>query len=42
VIDPDGITAPDWIPYVIFGWTDTDSDGIPEIIDPAPYGISNP
>jgi len=42
VIGPDGMTAPDWIPYVIFGWTDTDGDGIPEIIDPTPYGISNP
>lgn len=24
----------------LFGWTDTDGDGIPEIIDPTPYGMS--
>lgn len=23
----------------LFGWTDTDGDGVPEIIDPTPYGI---
>jgi hypothetical protein len=23
---------------VLYGWTDTDGDGIPEIIDPTPYG----
>lgn len=27
------ITAP-----VLFGWEDTDGDGVPEILDPAPYG----
>jgi hypothetical protein len=39
---PNGITLDDWIPYVMFGWTDTDGDGIPEIIDPTPYGTSGP
>lgn len=23
----------------LFGWTDTDDDGVPEILDPTPYGI---
>ena len=27
------ITAP-----ALFGWTDTDGDGVPEILDPTPYG----
>jgi len=39
---PEGIPADDWIPYVLFGWTDTDGDGIPEIIDPTPYGTTGP
>ena len=39
---PEGMPMDDWIPYVIFGWTDADGDGIPEIIDPTPYGTSNP
>ena len=39
---PDGSPGDDWIPYVMFGWTDTDSDGIPEIIDPTPYGTTGP
>lgn len=39
---PDGLTVDDWIPYVMFGWTDTDGDGIPEIQDPTPYGSSGP
>ncbi len=38
---PDGLGTQDWIPYVMFGWTDSDGDGIPEIIDPTPYGITN-
>lgn len=25
---------------VLFGWTDTDGDGVPEIIDPTPYGTA--
>jgi len=29
------ITAP-----ILFGWLDTDGDGIPEILDPCPYGRS--
>jgi hypothetical protein len=24
----------------LFGWTDTDGDGVPEIIDPTPYGLT--
>ena len=39
---PDGTTVADWIPYVMFGWTDTDGDGIPEILDPTPYGTTGP
>jgi hypothetical protein len=39
---PDGMTIDDWIPYPMFGWTDADGDGIPEIIDPTPYGTTNP
>jgi hypothetical protein len=39
---PDGTPGDDWIPYVMFGWTDTDGDGIPEIIDSTPYGTSGP
>jgi hypothetical protein len=42
VVSPNGITYDDWIPYVMFGWTDADGDGIPEIIDPMPYGTTNP
>jgi hypothetical protein len=39
---PAGTTTDDWIPYVMFGWTDTDGDGVPEIIDTTPYGTSGP
>jgi hypothetical protein len=42
ITSPDGKIHDDWIPYVMFGWTDTDGDGIPEIIDPTPYGTSGP
>lgn len=31
------ITAP-----MLFGWEDTDGDGIPEILDPTPYGMEIP
>jgi hypothetical protein len=39
---PAGTTADDWIPYVMFGWTDTDGDGVPEILDTTPYGTTGP
>jgi hypothetical protein len=39
---PAGSVIDDWIPYVMFGWTDTDGDGIPEILDTTPYGTSGP
>jgi hypothetical protein len=39
---PDGSPGDDWIPYAMFGWTDTDGDGIIEILDPTPYGTSGP
>lgn len=42
ITSPDGMTHDDWIPYTMFGWTDTDGDGIPEIIDPTPYGTNGP
>jgi hypothetical protein len=29
---------PTW-PTLLFGWTDTDGDGVPEILDPTPYGL---
>ncbi|HEY2981861.1 MAG TPA: hypothetical protein VGJ22_11815 [Anaerolineales bacterium] len=28
-----------WNPYLLFGWTDTDGDGLIEIQDPTPYGL---
>jgi hypothetical protein len=39
---PDGLIIDDWIPYELFGWSDADGDGMPEIIDPTPYGTSGP
>jgi hypothetical protein len=42
ITSPDGAMHDDWIPYTTFGWTDTDGDGIPEIIDPTPYGTTGP
>src|SRR5258706_2274774 len=35
---PDGLAIDDWIPYDLFGWSDSDGDGVPEIIDTTPYG----
>jgi hypothetical protein len=42
VAGPDGNLMDDWIPYVMFGWTDTDGDGIREIVDTTRYGTSGP
>jgi hypothetical protein len=28
-----------WEPYMLFGWTDVDGDGLIEIQDPTPYGL---
>jgi len=42
IAGPAGSTTNDWIPYNIFGWSDTDGDGIPEIVDPRPYGTTGP
>jgi hypothetical protein len=28
------------IPALLLGWTDTDGDGIPELVDPTPYGMA--
>ena len=42
VAGPNGTQADDWIPYTMFGWTDTDGDGVPEIIDSTPYGTAGP
>jgi hypothetical protein len=39
---PDGLPIDDWIPYELFGWSDADGDGVPEIIDSTPYGTSGP
>ncbi len=39
---PNGLVIDDWIPYDMFGWSDADSDGLPEVIDPTPYGTSGP
>jgi hypothetical protein len=30
------------IPALMLGWVDVDGDGIPEILDPTPYGITTP
>jgi hypothetical protein len=30
------------IPGLMLGWVDVDGDGIPEIVDPTPYGVSLP
>ncbi len=32
-------TVYSWDPYLFFGWTDPDGDGIIEIYDPTPYGL---
>lgn len=29
-----------WEPYLLFGWTDTDGDGVIEIYDQTPYGLT--
>jgi hypothetical protein len=42
VAGPGGTTIDDWIPYVMFGWTDADGDGVREIEDSTPYGTSGP
>lgn len=41
-VGPNGNGIQDWVTYTMFGWTDTDGDGIPEILDPTPYGTSGP
>jgi hypothetical protein len=38
----DGTALDDWIPYDMFGWSDADGDGVPEILDTTPYGSSGP
>jgi hypothetical protein len=40
----DGSSTPEYrggifLPYLLFGWTDTDGDGTIEIFDPTPYGL---
>jgi hypothetical protein len=30
------------VPGLLLGWVDTDNDGIPEILDPTPYGMPAP
>ena len=30
------------IPALMLGWVDVDGDGVPEILDPTPYGIALP
>jgi hypothetical protein len=42
VAGPGGTVIDDWIPYAMFGWTDTDGDGVQEIIDTTPYGTTGP
>jgi hypothetical protein len=29
-----------WEPYLMFGWTDVDGDGVVEILDQTPYGLT--
>lgn len=41
-ITPDGQRHDDWITYAMFGWADSDGDGLPEILDPTPYGTQGP
>jgi hypothetical protein len=38
----DGTLIDDWITYDMFGWSDADGDGVPEIIDQSPYGTTGP
>ncbi len=42
IAGPGSNRVDDWIPYVLFGWTDTDGDGVAEIVDPTPYGTTGP
>jgi hypothetical protein len=39
VADEDRVSS---IPSLMFGWTDTDGDGVIEIWDPTPYGMEKP
>lgn len=38
----DSTMIDDWITYDMFGWSDADGDGVPEIIDQTPYGTTGP
>jgi hypothetical protein len=40
--DPSDQCDQNSLPTLMLGWTDTDGDGIVEILDPTPYGIEQP
>ena len=42
IAGPFGAEIEDWVTYDLFGWTDTDGDGVPEIVDSTPYGTKGP
>ncbi len=42
VVDESDCCGSTNVPALLFGWTDTDGDGLVEILDPTPYGLVLP
>jgi len=40
--EPSDCCGPTNVPALLLGWTDTDGDETPEILDPSPYGLATP